>query len=663
MHPLTTDLAQQILALVRIEAYSLLGAIQDGKTVLGGSAGSGGGTGEPPAGFVGQLTQSNVTFDTAGSTRACSAGSAGSSSLVDNLDAIRLGLEICDDAIGDRHIDWGTGAGQVSAVDVPFQSSSGSISATDVREAIEEAWLHGTGGSGVTDHGALTGLVPDDDHTQYLLAGGTRALSGAWDVGANLVTFDAGIAFDGPNDTNTITFPDNTPIAGELRDAGDMSYVQIVSSDAQPAFRINPDAVDIDTYISGSTPNAAIFVQGSDSAITLGGPSMTVPSTWNLIGADNVADMIGIDDAGGLEHMRVISTDSDPRVCLFPGGAGRVVIGGTFALDDLTVIDGGTDTWAGCVVATYNDQSDYASRWIMRKSHTDTLGNDATTQDGEIIGYISWEGANTIPGVVECALVQAVQDGAAGAVFIPGRIEFWTATNAAGTAKRMTIASNGNVGIGTPTPQEKLAVAGNIALPKTSGNGIKIDNTTPTFGWRDLRAEIRTRGVGSSDPNDTTYIGNIKAYTFSVGDEAWIEFHIPHDYVAGTDIHLHFHWSHNSAIVTGGTVTWEADVTYAKGHNQDAFPATVNPTLSPNASTTQYQHMVSEVQLSATSPSATQIDTDDLEPDGIVLARVYLSANNITSGGAVPDPFLHEVDIHYQSTNIATKQNAPDFYT
>lgn len=208
-----------------------------------------------------------------------------------------------------------------------------------------------------------------------------------------------------------------------------------------------------------------------------------------------------------------------------------------------------------------------------------------------------------------------------------------------------------------------VTVAGDLILPKTTSTGIKVDATTPTFGWRDLRAEIRTRGVGGTDPNDGIYIGNIRAYNFSVNDEAWIEFHVPHDYVAGTDIHLHFHWSHNSAIVTGGSITLEANVTYAKGHDQAAFLAEITTTLSPNASTTQYQHMVSEVQLSASSPSASQIDTDDLEPDGLILARVYLSANNITSGGAVPDPFIHEVDVHYQSTNIATKDKEPDFYT
>lgn len=42
-------------------------------------------------------------------------------------------------------------------------------------------------GSGVTDHGNLAGLT-DDDHTQYLLTDGSRALTGDWNVGAFDIT-------------------------------------------------------------------------------------------------------------------------------------------------------------------------------------------------------------------------------------------------------------------------------------------------------------------------------------------------------------------------------------------------------------------------------------------------------------------------------------------
>lgn len=314
MHPLTTDLAQQILALVKMEAYSLLGAIQDGKTVLGGSAGSGGGTGEPPAGFVGQLAQSNVTFDTAGSSRACSAGSAGSSSLVGNLDAIRLGLEICDDAIGDRHVDWGTGAGQVSAVDVPFATTSGSIDATNVRDAIEETYAEGGGAGGA--HTLLSGTHSDTDPAAVqrgdLLTGGSvskwerlakgtahqipKMNSGGTDI--DWVSFDwdnmsagslAGMVHDhssaaeggthwggitqtygGITGANIIVIPDDLGEGLILKDSAGMVIATIVTDDGQPAIKFNPDGEDIDIYLGAGIPNPAIYTQGSDGLVRMG---------------------------------------------------------------------------------------------------------------------------------------------------------------------------------------------------------------------------------------------------------------------------------------------------------------------------------------------------------------------------------------------------------
>jgi hypothetical protein len=203
-----------------------------------------------------------------------------------------------------------------------------------------------------------------------------------------------------------------------------------------------------------------------------------------------------------------------------------------------------------------------------------------------------------------------------------------------------------------------------ITVPKASGSGIKIDTASAGYGWHDLLGAIVARNTGLTAPGFVVYRGGIYAYQFAVNDEAFIEFHMPHDWAPGTDIYIHAHWSHTATTVTGGSVTWGFEVSYAKGHNQAAFSAPVTATILQNASTTQYQHMIAEVQLSAASPSASQIDTDNLEVDGLILCRVYLSANAITvSGGAVPDPFLHFVDIHYQTTNVGTKQKAPNFYT
>ncbi len=229
--------------------------------------------------------------------------------------------------------------------------------------------------------------------------------------------------------------------------------------------------------------------------------------------------------------------------------------------------------------------------------------------------------------------------------------------------------ANDRLGIGTLTPLEKVAINGNCNLPKTAGNGIKIDIASPSFGFRDILGEVKILSPGANDPTLAVFRDSLRQFSFSnaVMNEAFFTFHIPHDYVPSSDIYLHFHWAQNVVDTGGpagvpGDVKWQAEVSYAKGHDQAAFPASFVTSLTATASATQYQHMISELQLSAASPSATQIDSDILEPDGVILMRVF---RDPTDAADTLDqvPFLHYSDIHYQSTNIATKAKAPDFYT
>lgn len=204
-----------------------------------------------------------------------------------------------------------------------------------------------------------------------------------------------------------------------------------------------------------------------------------------------------------------------------------------------------------------------------------------------------------------------------------------------------------------------------LVISKNSGKGIKVDLDSPTFGFADLLGEVFQRNTGASKPTRAAWKGNTFGFKFAAGKEEEFEFHISHDYVPGTEIFLHIHWGHNVTTITGGTVTFDYELTYAKGYGQGVFGTNaVSTIVSATATTGQYSHELSEAQVSVSGGSGTQLDTDILEPDGVIKATVGVNANNLTvSGGGVPDPFIHYIDIHYQTTGVmGTKQKAPNFY-
>lgn len=204
----------------------------------------------------------------------------------------------------------------------------------------------------------------------------------------------------------------------------------------------------------------------------------------------------------------------------------------------------------------------------------------------------------------------------------------------------------------------------NLAVPKTkNATGIKIGPFgSQTYGWHDLTGQLQVYGE-LGDATRTVYRGGIKALEFDENDSAYVDFHIPHDYLPGSDIFIHVHWSHTAATVTGGSVTWGFEVMYAKGHDQGAFGAPVLITVVQPTSTTQYQHMIAETVGSTPGGSPVLLDTTLIETDGVMQCRLYLDSNDLTvSGGPVPAVFAHFVDIHYQSTNVATKNRSPDFW-
>ena len=216
-----------------------------------------------------------------------------------------------------------------------------------------------------------------------------------------------------------------------------------------------------------------------------------------------------------------------------------------------------------------------------------------------------------------------------------------------------------------------LAISTNdIVLPKTSGKGIKVDTATPTFGWRDLLGAIIPKARGGTAPAFTAFRGtNVKEYAFQAADIIEdITYHIPHDYVLGSDIHLHLHWGHNGTAISDSLVV-DYYLMYAKGHGQAVFNSEINITQTisaPDVATRpQWGHEIDEIQISNDGGDATHLDRALLEPDGVIKLSLITTTIPTITGSATSDlPYLFTADIHYQSTNIATKDKVgPGFYT
>lgn len=166
------------------------------------------------------------------------------------------------------------------------------------------------GGGGSSDHGALTGLG-DDDHTQYLLIDGSRAMTGALDMGAQAITNVGNVDVDG-----SITQAGNT--VADL--ATHQTFTAAQGSSAVALF----DGTNIATDASA----------GNVFTVTLGG-NRTLDNPTNLVAGFTYIWIITQDGTGG----RTLSYGS---VFAFPGGSAPTLSTGANAVDILSGVYDGT---------------------------------------------------------------------------------------------------------------------------------------------------------------------------------------------------------------------------------------------------------------------------------------------------------------------------------
>lgn len=139
------------------------------------------------------------------------------------------------------------------------------------------------------DHGLLLGLS-DDDHTQYLLADGSRALAGNWDLGGNDLTNGGSGRFDGGVGIGIAADPDSISISALDNDSTDpilgfylgalLKWVVGLDDSDGDKFKIGQgglgafDAFVIDTsgnfdFKTGNFANVGTIAGGAYNGVTL----------------------------------------------------------------------------------------------------------------------------------------------------------------------------------------------------------------------------------------------------------------------------------------------------------------------------------------------------------------------------------------------------------
>lgn len=247
---------------------------------------------------------------------------------------------------------------------------------------------------------------------------------------------------------------------------------------------------------------------------------------------------------------------------------------------------------------------------------------------------------------------------------IPAKIQI--PKNSAGTGTRLEAVLDSGTTIEIPIIQNDVIsenVAGSLTAPGVSGTGVKLVPASPGFGWRDILGQVTPKATGAGSPTRRQYAGgNVYEFAFAANDVCDFGFHMPHDYVPGSDLYVHIHWSHNGTDIAG-TAEFTFFHQYSKGHNQANFSTEKAVTISfatVNISTTpRYRHRIDETQLSTAGGSGTLLDSDAIEPDGYVIGQLKLTGLPTVTGGYL---FVHMLDIHYQSTNLATPNKSPSFY-
>ena len=335
---------------------------------------------------------------------------------------------------------------------------------------------------------------------------------------------------------------------------------------------------------------------------------------WKISNATDSIDLLGIDLNSGEITGTGVTTVGEINKLVKTSASGSLCVGGTN-----TMVAGMTGNVPKIIASSvvnsvilnkaYDNSPASAGILSLAKSRGFSVGVESTTLTGDVLGYISFEGVTTGNTAGVGVSIETVQNGTAGATYIPTDLLFKTSDGSTFT-ERMRVSASGNIGIGTSTPKSKLQLGTRANI--FNGNG------TDSINYLDLGYNVHYNGgfkytVGTSTANDTGMLleigsGGFGFYTAPAGNAdanivlteklrinssgVGIGTNSPTIYGAGT----------NTLSINGSTGSGFLDIWYAGTRKGYLYSTANNFDISTTTSTS--------LSLSVVGNTALAIDTD-----------------------------------------------------
>ena len=485
---------------------------------------------------------------------------------------------------------------------------------------------------------------------EFRVASSTQDIAGSWSAPFRIKDTGELIAFKSDYGTTTpiITFKANLAAAGRTASIrfGDQSQTSLYQKGAI-ILEGTSNQANMKMHFALENTATSNSVDTTDAVMTLR------PGGNIGIGTTTPASKLDIYGTAGSANIFTISSSTNSRL-ITVGANGSVGIGASIPLSKLEVVASGTPIANADIKGTVGS---FEGTTPTGQGSTLSLISNDTVSTG-MGGVLGFGGRYNATAYANWASIKGLKVNSTSGEY-GGYMSFFTRANGSGSAERMRIDTNGNVGIGTTTPAYKFSVTGNagtadIAVFASSTNArqlviekdgtLKMENEATV--WDDISPVLNSATAVNAPTISTKY--DTRLYTFSDEaaneDELPFTIQMPHSWKEGSTIYPHVHYTGEDN--TSCNFVWGIRYRWTNIGEAISGTTTTATTTSANSATTD---LITTTDIATISGTGKTISS-------MITGTLYRNSTNAGDTCNAKSAYLVGFDVHYEKDTIGSRE-------